>query len=140
MKGLTKRSFTYLDKSMFLKLYKSIIRPHLEYANVIWSPLYKGQLNNLEKVQRSATKMIPTLKDKTYTQRLKVLGLPSLRYRQIRNDLIQAYKIINNIDNIKCDDFFKFSSMDKTRNNTLKLYKPFAKTNIRKKLLFTQSG
>ena len=38
--GLIKRSFTYTDKHMLLKLYKSIVRPHLEYANVIWHPFY----------------------------------------------------------------------------------------------------
>ena len=134
MKGLTKRSFTHLDRNMFLKLYKSIIRPHLEYANVIWSPLYKGQIDEIEKVQRRATKIVPSLKNKSYLQRLTVLGLPSIRYRQIRSDLIQAYKIINKIDNLNCENFFKFTSHEKTRNNTLKIYKPYARTNIRKKI------
>ena len=32
------RSFTYMDKEMFLQLYKSIVRPHLEYASSVWSP------------------------------------------------------------------------------------------------------
>ena len=31
MLGLIKRSFNYMDKEMFLVLYKSLIRPHLEY-------------------------------------------------------------------------------------------------------------
>ena len=31
----------YLSQEMFLSLYKFIVRPHLEYASVIWSPLYK---------------------------------------------------------------------------------------------------
>ena len=39
--GLIKRSFTYIDKEMLLKLYKSMVRPHLEYANVVWHPFYK---------------------------------------------------------------------------------------------------
>ena len=39
MTGIIKRSFKYMDKDMFIKLYKSIVRPHLEYANVIWHPL-----------------------------------------------------------------------------------------------------
>jgi S-adenosylmethionine:tRNA-ribosyltransferase-isomerase (queuine synthetase) len=36
--GIIRRSFTYLDKDTFLRLYKSMVRPHLEYANVIGSP------------------------------------------------------------------------------------------------------
>ena len=39
--GLIKRSFSYMDKEMFLTLYKSLVRPHLEYGNNIWSVIYK---------------------------------------------------------------------------------------------------
>ena len=35
MIGLIKRTFSYLNKDTFLKLYKAIVRPHLEYGNVI---------------------------------------------------------------------------------------------------------
>lgn len=35
------RTFTYIDQEMFLNLYKSIVRPHLEYATPVWSPFYK---------------------------------------------------------------------------------------------------
>ena len=48
--GIIKRSFKYMDKDMFMKLYKSILRPHLKDANVIWLPLIKRQLACLEKV------------------------------------------------------------------------------------------
>ena len=30
--GLIFRTFTYMDKDMFLNLFKSLVRPHLEYA------------------------------------------------------------------------------------------------------------
>ena len=39
--GLLFKSFTYLNKEMFLCLYKSIVRLHLEYATTVWSPMYK---------------------------------------------------------------------------------------------------
>ena len=39
--GIIFRTFTYMDTKMFLNRYKSIIRPQLEYATVIWSPMYK---------------------------------------------------------------------------------------------------
>ncbi len=39
--GLIARTFTYLDKEMFLHLFKSLVRPHLEYATPVWSPLLK---------------------------------------------------------------------------------------------------
>ena len=40
--GIIFTTVTYLDKEMFLNLYKTMVRrPHLEYATQIWSPLYK---------------------------------------------------------------------------------------------------
>ncbi len=39
--GIIRRSFKYMDKDMMLTLYKSLIRPHVEYNNVIWSPKLK---------------------------------------------------------------------------------------------------
>ena len=30
--GIIFRSFTYMDKEMFLNLYKSMVRPHIEYT------------------------------------------------------------------------------------------------------------
>ena len=39
--GIIKRTFRYLDKTIFLNLYKSIVRPNLEYASTVWSVIYK---------------------------------------------------------------------------------------------------
>ena len=40
-----KRAFTDLNNDGFLKLYKAMVRPIIEYANTIWGPhflLFKG--------------------------------------------------------------------------------------------------
>ena len=116
--GLVRRSFTFLDKFTFLKLYKSIVRPHLEYANVIWHPGLKRQQVVIEKVQRRATKSIAELKDLSYSERLVSLDLPSIKYRQIRADLIQTYKILHGIDNINKDNLFTLSNCNNTRNSS----------------------
>ena len=128
--GLIKRTFTFINPEIFTKLYKSHVRPHLEYANVIWHPIFKRQMISLEKVQRRATKIIPELKDLPYIERLKKLNLPSLEYRQLRGDLLQTFKIIHDIDNIDKNEFFSMSD-NETRNKNLKLFKHFAKTKVR---------
>ena len=69
-------------------LYKSNIRPHLEYANVIWCPYLKVDIERLEKIQRKVTKIPLELKDLSYKERLKYLGLTSLDLRRQRGDLI----------------------------------------------------
>ena len=67
--GIIFRFFTYIDEGMFLNLYKSLIRPHVEYA----TPFHHACKN-------------------LYTERLPKLGLPTLEYRRERADMIQTNK------------------------------------------------
>ena len=54
--GLIKRSFTFMDKNMFIKLYKCMVRPHIEYANVIWHPIHKKIFNSHRKCPKKSYK------------------------------------------------------------------------------------
>ena len=63
---------------MFLNLFKSVVRPHLEYASTIWSPMYKKDKIQIENVQRHVTRLVKSIQHLTYPERLKALGLPSL--------------------------------------------------------------
>jgi len=42
MLGLIKQNFVYLTEETFVKLYKSLVRCHLEYANSVWNPHRQG--------------------------------------------------------------------------------------------------
>ncbi|KAK7093852.1 hypothetical protein V1264_007538 [Littorina saxatilis] len=68
--GIIKRTFSFLDKDTFLKLYKAFVRPLVEYANVVWSPFLKRQSQTIERVQRRATKILKECRDKSYAERL----------------------------------------------------------------------
>ena len=72
-----------------------MVRPHLEYGNMIWGPFYAGDKKAVESVQRRATKLIPELREKSYVERLRALDIPSLEYRRSRGDMIWCYKIFN---------------------------------------------
>ena len=48
--GIIFRAFTFIDEEIFLNLCKSIVRPHVEYATPIWSPLYKKKIKLLSKI------------------------------------------------------------------------------------------
>ena len=81
--GSIRRSFEYLDKDTFKKLYTALVRPRLEYANTVWNPYKKKDIITLENVQRRTTKMVLGLGDRSYEDRLKDLKLPTLTYRRI---------------------------------------------------------
>ena len=97
--GIVFRTFTYMHKEMFLNLYKSIVRPHLEYAVMVCTPLFKKDMIAIENVQRRATKLVSSIINLTYQGRLKCLGLPSLEYKRKRADLIEVFKIMNDVTN-----------------------------------------
>ena len=50
-------------------------------------------------------KLLKETKNLSYDARLKMLDLPTLKYRRFQWDMIQVYKIINNVDNINFDTF-----------------------------------
>ena len=90
--GMIRHTFKFLDAETLLLLYKSLIRPHVEYATPVWSPHLKGDRDKIEKLQRRTTKLVPNLRDKPYEERLRVLKLPTLEFRRLRQDLILLYK------------------------------------------------
>ena len=56
----------------------------------------------LERVQKRATKLIPQLSKKSYSDRLKALKLSTLKYRRYRGDMIELFKIIKDIYDPAC--------------------------------------
>ena len=58
---------------MVLPLFKTLIRPHLEYATVVWLPFLKKDIFLIENVQRRAMKIVKKKKKSnlSYEERLK---------------------------------------------------------------------
>jgi len=91
---MIKRTFLCKSKELILQLYKSLIRPKLEYCIQAWKPYFKKDINILERVQKRATKMINGFSEFKYETRFKKLGLTTLETRRLRGDLIEVFKIV----------------------------------------------
>ena len=130
--GIIKRNFRYVSKEAFLILYKSMVRSHLEYANSVWCPYRKEDINALEKVQMRATKLVHTIKHLNYSERLKYLKLPTLRFRRIRGDMIEVYKILTGKYDSSIHYSFTVNACSTTRGNKYKLFKGHARYDLRK--------
>jgi len=70
-----------MEETTFILLYKSIIRPRVEFANSVWCPFKQGDIREIEIIQKRATKLVIKLKNKPYRDRLFHLNLPTLKYR-----------------------------------------------------------
>ena len=132
MLGLIRPSFSFLDKDMFLCLYKSLVRPYLEYGSQVWSVIYKKEAVTLENVQRRATRLLPNIRNLSYQQRLKTLGLPTLQYRRLRADMVGVYRVLNDIDSVDKKKRLFHIKESNTRGHSLKIFKARCRTNIRK--------
>ena len=117
--GFISRTFEYKSKDIILPLYKSLVRPLLEYAVQFWSPYYLKDILTLERIQRRATKMIPSLRNLPYKVRLEKLHLQTLELRRIRGQLIEVFKILNGYDEL--ENLFARDHNVRTRNNGCKL-------------------
>ena len=118
-----------LSRKSFILLYKSLVRPHLEYANVIWFPYLKRQSSAIEKIQRRVTRLLFYPDTLNYRDRMKYLRLPSFKYRRLRADMIQVYKIINGIGDLDCHDFFVKVNTNRTHHSYQKLFVKYCRTN-----------
>ena len=109
-----RRTYTYLDEQSFKYVFQALVRPHIEYAEAVWSPFKVGDIEKIENVQRRATKQVPTLKNMEYNERLKKLKMPTLKYRRMRGDMIEVFKIINDIyDPLATVDMFELQTSRK---------------------------
>ena len=132
MLGIVKRNFQDLDKNSFILLYKGMVRCHLEFAVSVWNPYRIGLIEDIEKVQKRETKLIRECKGLDYKERLKFLNLPTLHYRRIRGDMIEVFKILNELYDVNVVPPIAKSLNNRTRGNSFKLQVVRCKYDIRK--------
>ena len=106
------RAFESTNYNLHLSLFKTFVRPILEYNTAIWSPNFisKEDTKTVEKVQRQFTKRLcqkNNIKFQDYDERLHILNLETLETRRIKFDITLMFKIKNNLIDIDFDKFFK---------------------------------
>jgi hypothetical protein len=114
--GMVKRRLLSRQPDLLRKIYNLYILPVLTYNSEVWNPIYLGQINQLEKIQRRFTRLLNT--EDEYYDRLKTLNLQTLKCVRSQADLKLMHQMFNNDSALSFEDFFVVSNGSKTRGDT----------------------
>jgi len=130
--GCIKKSVASRSREVPLPFYAALVRPHVECCIKFWAPQFKKYEELLDRVHRRATRMMRGLDHISYEERLRELGLFSLKKRSLRGDLRNAYKYLKGGCQEGGARLFSVVPSDRTRGkkHTLK-HKKF-RVNVRK--------
>ena len=118
--GIIRRCFSDLTSEKVTILYTTIIRPILEYASPTWNPWTKHDIQTLEKTQRRCLRLCK-----------EHIDLPSLEQRRRNTDIVETYKILNNLYTVNPDKYFQRPHRD-LRGHSQKLFQPRTNSEVRR--------
>ncbi|PKU35023.1 hypothetical protein llap_14672 [Limosa lapponica baueri] len=119
--GCIKSSVASRSRKVILPLCSTLVRLHLEYCVQLWSLQHRKDVDLLEQVQQSATKMIRELEHLSYEDRLRELGLFSLEKRRLQGDLVVAFQYLKAAYKKDGNKPFSRTCCDRTRGNGFNL-------------------
>ena len=109
-----------------------MVHSYLKYSASLWNPYRLGIIEDLERVQRRATKLIIPIQNLPYIERLKLLELPTLKFRRLRGDMIEVFKIVNGIYDVSVVPLLPKNLDTRTRDNEFKLLYPQSRLDLSK--------
>lgn len=108
--GFIIRAAKAFDVEVCLRLFDSLVLPKLEYASIIWSPIYEVWMASLERIQRKFLKHMFLKRFRYYPPQgyshytlLKLFNRLSLENRRKKINLTYMFKILKN--QVECPDF-----------------------------------
>lgn len=128
--GIIAHVFRNKNAKILIPLYKTFVRPLLEYNSVIWSPSTSTYIEKIEKIQKKMFRLMSDYRDMPYKTQLLKANLLSLHARRIQHQLVVMFKMKNNLIDLRFHDFFKKNKFTKTRGNRYKLMIPKSKLKL----------
>jgi hypothetical protein len=129
--GMVKRRLHSHQPEILKKIYNLYILPTLTYNSEVWNPVYRNQVDHLEKVQRRYTRLLNTSDE--YDDRLKTLNLQTLESVRDQADLKLMHQMYHNKSALQFGDFFQLSDELRTRGGSENVIRTkTSKKNIRR--------
>ena len=123
-----RKYYRFSDTATLLQLYRSLVRPHLDYAAPVWDPYLQRDIQLLEGVQKFACRMCSKAWKTGYEELLSTLQLSSLSNRRLFLKLCTIFRVLHGLCYFPQNVF----SARETRSHVcrpLMLTHPFARTN-----------
>jgi len=129
--NLILKCFESRDPNLLMKAFFTYVRPLLEYAAPVWSPHLTYLIFKVEQVQRTFTKRLDGLKNMSYVERLKFLGIHTLEHRRLISDLVFCYKVINDFVDIDLNINRVSNENYGFRGHNFKITKPLSRCDVK---------
>ena len=93
-----KRNLSNCSTQVKAAAYLAMVRPQLEYASVVWDPIYNSDVHKLENIQRRAARWVfkDYSRSSSVTSMLQHLSWPELKTRRKISRLQTFYKVLHN--------------------------------------------
>ena len=134
--GFICRNFNNCPAKIKSALYKSMVRPILEYASKVWSPYHNKDIQCIEAVQRRAARFIVNCYSRyqSVSNILHRLNWPTLEEHRNELKLIMMYKIVHGHVHIQpiLPVIYSFSNNGTIRGHNNRLLQPATRTDIYK--------
>ena len=118
--GFIRRNTRGMSRSVKDTAYKTLVRPHLEYASAVWDPFTRQDIHKLEQVQRSAARLVTGdfRRSSSVTGMLEDLKWEPLFQRRMVSRLVMVYRKLQDDVAIPKELFFQFNPNQRTRSST----------------------
>ena len=113
--GMILRAFHFRTKDTLIPLYKTFVRPKMEFSAAVWSPWTMKDEEILERVQKRLVRSLSDCHGDSYEEKLKKAGLTTLKERRVRGDLIEAYKTLKGMNSVEKTEWFDIRTNETTR-------------------------
>ena len=121
---LYRQFYRYSSGLTLATLYKSLVRPHLEYASPVWNPYLDKDIELLESVQKMALKICTKNWNSSYEENLAIVSLTSLAQRRDHLSLCYFYKLVHNLFCFPEAPLIPYTHTKFTRAGSKKLFVP----------------
>ena len=130
--GYIYRAFHHAGPDTFTQLYKSTVLPLVDYCSSVWAPHHKKYIEEVESVQKFATRIVTKRWNDSYSSLISQLNWPTLEQRRNCQKLVLCYKIVKNLSCIPSSNFVSHPHPSLRHSHNLCLLYPLTRSNSHK--------